>query len=120
MPCGKWKLACPKSKLQLVFPSRSDGIQHYKDIARRLEALQVETGMVDATGKPKYTLHVAAFLRLMVHQSQGARRTCPASKNRAAPARAFHDRNDPRHLGHLFVSDDDGAELAAAEQRLLG
>jgi integrase len=117
----EWKLACPKNKLQLVFPSRSGGVQHYKDIARRLEALQVETGMVDATGEPKYTLHALRhfFASWCINPKERG--------GRGLPAKVVQDLLGHSTIamtldtyGHLFASENDVDELAAAERRLLG
>ena len=53
----EWKLRCPKGEARLVFPNANGGVQHYKDVERALDAVLIEAGVVDADGKPKYSLH---------------------------------------------------------------
>jgi integrase len=115
----EWRLACPKSELNLVFPSRNGGVQHYKDISRAFEALQIETGMVDAAGAPKYTLHALRhfFASLCVNRRQDGGLELPA---KIVQSRLGHSTIAMTldTYGHLFPAGDDGAELAAAERRL--
>jgi integrase len=53
----QWKLVCPKSDADLVFPSPAGEIQDHKTMAANLDRLVVRVGLVvparDARGKPK-------------------------------------------------------------------
>ena len=53
----EWKLACPKSELDLVFPTRTGAIDTHKNMLRGLEAVMRAAGVVHKDGKPKYALH---------------------------------------------------------------
>ena len=53
----EWKIACPKSDADLVFPDPEGGPVHHEILTRLLEAVMKEAGVVDKTGDPKYHLH---------------------------------------------------------------
>jgi integrase len=53
----EWKLACPKSELDLVFPTRTGAIDTHKNMLRGLEGVMRAAGVVGKDGKPKYALH---------------------------------------------------------------
>jgi integrase len=53
----EWKLACPKSERDLVFPSRTGAIATHRSILRGLESVMRAAGVVDKSGTPKYALH---------------------------------------------------------------
>ena len=54
----EWKLKCPNGELNLVFPNGAGNVKIHSNIAHRgFYALQIETGIVDTDGKPKYGLH---------------------------------------------------------------
>jgi integrase len=52
----EWKLACPKSGLDLVFPTNAGTIENHSNMLRSVEAVQM-AGVVDKEGKPKYGMH---------------------------------------------------------------
>ena len=65
-----WKLACPKGPADLVFPSRTGGVEHHRLMSSGLHAVIAAVGLTDQHGEPKYGLHAPpALFRLMVHQS---------------------------------------------------
>ena len=52
----EWKLKCPKGDLGLVFPTGKGNIEDLGNIIHRgLVPAQIAAGVVDATGKPRYT-----------------------------------------------------------------
>jgi integrase len=53
----EWKLACPKSELDLVFPTRTGAIDTHKNMLRSLEPIMRAAGVMHRNGKPKYALH---------------------------------------------------------------
>ena len=52
----EWKIACPKSDADLVFPDPEGGPVHHEILTRLLEAVMKEAGVVDKTDDPKYGL----------------------------------------------------------------
>ena len=54
----EWKVECPVGELDLVFPTGRGNIEGLGNISRRgFGPLQVECGIVDEDGKPKYGMH---------------------------------------------------------------
>jgi integrase len=54
----EWKLACPQSALDLVFPSERGEVRGLSRIAQRFwYPLQRQAGLVDARGKPRFKFH---------------------------------------------------------------
>ena len=54
----EWRLQCPHSGLDLVFPTAAGAVQSLTNVSRQvLEEPQRRIGMVDAKGKPRYGLH---------------------------------------------------------------
>ncbi|MGD0533448.1 MAG: site-specific integrase, partial [Methyloceanibacter sp.] len=51
----EWKLACPKGKFGLVFPTASGRIARHSNIVRALKVVVKSAGLTDSEGKPKYT-----------------------------------------------------------------
>ena len=52
-----WKLACPKGPADLVFPSRTGGVEHHRLMSSGLHAVIAAVGLTDQHGEPKYGLH---------------------------------------------------------------
>ena len=52
-----WKLACPKTEADLVFPSRNGKIVHSHSVFRSVKRLQRRANVVDKEGEPKYCVH---------------------------------------------------------------
>ena len=83
--------------------------------------MQIKAGVIDDKGKAKYTRSPrnAAFLCVLVHQSEARRRAGIADE--AVQSRLGHASivltSDV--YGHLFPSTDDGSELAEAEKFLM-
>ncbi|HEV7344391.1 MAG TPA: tyrosine-type recombinase/integrase [Devosia sp.] len=128
----EWKVACPKSDLNLVFPNTSGGVVAHAQISREgYGKAQVRAGVVVTVGSeegaepvvaPKYTgLH---SLRHFYASWCINRR---ADGGLELPAKVVQERLGHSSItmtmdtyGHLFPRGDDGAELAAAEAVLLG
>jgi integrase len=118
----EWKLRCPKSKLDLVFPSSGGRIEHHSNIVSRgLAPAVIRAGVTTADGRPKYTgLHALRHF----YASWCINRRVDGGLE--LPAKVVQERLG--HSGvaltmdlysHLFPRGDDSAELAAAERALL-
>jgi integrase len=135
----EWKLACPKSKLDLVFPNRDGKIEwHSNIISRGLILAQLAAGVStiekddhgkvrpDEGGNPvrraKYTgLH--AFRHFYASWCINRK----ADGGLELPAKVVQERLGHSSImvtldtyGHLFPRSDDRDELAAAASALLG
>ena len=117
----EWKLACPKSDGDLVFPNGAGKVESLANIINR--------GSYPAQGSQQARLstvrqihgHARAtpLLCLLVHQPAGRWWPGPAAENCAGAARAFHITMTYDRYGHLFPRGDDTKELDAAERALL-
>ena len=127
----EWKLTCPRSDLDLVFPSKHGRVEHHAIVVRLgLVPAQIAAGVTvaetDKEGSPivraKYTgLH---SLRHFYASWCINRRTDGGLE---LPAKIVQERLGHSGIsmtmdvyGHLFPRGDDAAELAAAEKSLLG
>jgi len=119
----EWKLACPKSALDLVFPTGTGGVENHSNIVQRgLAPVQVAAGAITKDGKAKYTgLHALRHF----YASWCINRK--ADGGLELPPKAVQERMGHSSIvmtmdryGHLFPRGDDSAELAAAERALLG
>jgi integrase len=109
------------AKDDFVFATDEGHAQHYANILHRgLEPAQIAAKVLDDKGKPKYSLH---HLRHFF---------CSWCMNRekdgglGLPLKMVQERMGHSSIavtanvyGHLFPSDDDGAELKKAAQRLM-
>ena len=119
----EWKLACPKTDLDLVFPSKSGRIEHHATLVRRgLAPAMIRARVVTIDGRAKYTgLHSLRHFYAS---------WCINRRNDGGlelPAKVVQERLGHSGIsmtmdvyGHLFPRGDDAAELAAAERSLLG
>src|SRR5262249_28270586 len=53
----EWKLACPKSELDLVFPTSTGAVDHHQNMLESLGPVMKAAGVVTKAGEPKYALH---------------------------------------------------------------
>jgi integrase len=137
----EWKLRCPKKdgKPQLVFPNGEGNVEAHPNIIERglkptLIAAVVTTPVLDSQGavqrdkdgKPiveaKYTgLHALRhfYASWLINRTADGGLSLPP---KMVQARMGHSSIvvTMDTYGHLFPSDDSGAELAAAERALLG
>ncbi|MGO9629513.1 MAG: tyrosine-type recombinase/integrase [Xanthobacteraceae bacterium] len=118
----EWKLACPKGEAGLVFPNGIGRIESHANIINRvLIPLQLAASVTDKHGKAKYTgLHALRHF----YASWCLNRR--ADGGLELPAKVVQERLGHASIvmtldryGHLFPRDDDGTEMAAAEQNLL-
>lgn len=117
----EWKLACPASKADFVFPNgRGNAESHANIINRGLLPTQIAAGVVGADGGAKYTgLHALRHF----YASWCINR--PEDGGVGLPPKMVQERLGHSNLAmtmnvysHLFPSDDSTGELAAAERNL--
>jgi integrase len=119
----EWKLACPRSDLDLVFPTGAGNVEYHVNIVvRGLGPAQVAAGVTTKNGKPKYTgLHALRhfYASWCINRKEDGGLGLPL---KVVQHRLGHStiQMTADVYGHLFPSGDDGAELAAAERSLLG
>jgi integrase len=117
-----WKLACPISDADLVFPTARGQTQHHANTLRGLASVFRKAGVLDRTsGKPKYALH--AFRHFFASwcinpKARGGRELPPKEAQRLLGHSSVVMTLDI--YGHLFPGGGDRAELAAASSLLLG
>jgi integrase len=73
----EWKLACPKTELDLVFPNGAGNLERLQNFTNRFwRPLQRKAGLADQSGEPLFDLHpvrhFAASLRLARSGPAGA------------------------------------------------
>jgi integrase len=126
----EWKLACPKSKQDLVFPTGSGNIEGHSNIVHRgLAPTLVAAGVtVAGKGEDGKTVKLAKYTGLHAFRHFYAswcinRR---AAGGLELPAKVVQERLGHSSIamtldvyGHLFPRGDDSAELTAAERALL-
>jgi integrase len=116
----EWKLACPKTELDLVFPTRTGVITTHKNMLLTLGRVMRAAGVVDKQGKPKYALH--AFRHYFASW-------CISPKDRGGrelPAKVVQEWLGHSTIamtfdvyGHLF-RDVDTSEVAKSVELVLG
>jgi integrase len=113
----EWKLACPKGEAGLVFPNGNGHVENHANIANRcFYPLQIEAGMVDADGKPKYGLHALRHF----FASWAIERGFSPKKVQALLGHSSIQMTYDRY-GHLFPSlEDDHEKFAAGELAVVG
>jgi integrase len=119
----EWKLACPKSELGLVFPTGAGEIEYHSNIVTRgLAPVQIAAGVITKDGRAKYTgLHALRhfYASWCINRKEDGGLGLPL---KVVQHRLGHStiQMTADVYGHLFPSDDVGAELAAAQKALLG
>lgn len=115
----QWKMACPKSAADLVFPTGKGTIENHSNIIRRtLMPAQITAGIVNGNGKPKYPgLHALRhfYASWCINRKKDGGLELPPKTVQARLGHASIVMTLDRY-GHLFPSHDDGAELAEAER----
>jgi integrase len=117
----EWKLACPASPLDLVFPTNRGGIITHENTIRQIFMPAQVAADVRVAGKAKYTgLHALRHF----YASWCINRR--ADGGLELPAKLVQERLGHAGIqitldtyGHLFPRSDHGAELAAAERLFL-
>lgn len=122
----EWKLACPKSELDLVFPSRKGGpLDHANIITRGLEPTLMKAGicvMENGVMRAKYKglhcfRHFYASWCLNRQQDGGLGLPYKTVQSRLGHSTLAMTVDT---YGHLFPEQEDHAVLDAGELRLLG
>jgi len=118
----QWRLACPKGKLDLVFPDDDGHVEtHSKILGRGYWPAQIAADVVSGNGNPKYSgLHALRhfFASWCINRRQDGGLELPI---KLVQERLGHSTivMTSDVYGHLFPRGDDGGELAAAERALL-
>jgi integrase len=119
----EWKLVCPKSDLDLVFPSSRGRIYGHSDIVKyALIPVQIAAGVVTPAGLAKYTglhslRHFYASWCINRREEGGLGLTPKLVQERLGHSTIGMTLDV---YGHLFPRGDDSSEFAAAEKSLLG
>ena len=115
----EWKLACPKSDLDLAFPTATGRPHYLADILQRgWWPPQIAAGVINETGKAKYSgLHSLRhfYASWCINRRADGGLELPL---KLVQSRLGHSTISMTAdvYGHLFPRGDDGAELAAAEK----
>ena len=118
----EWKLACPPSRLDLVFATSRGNIIRHENIIRQIwMPAQVAAGVTEGRAAKYSGLHALRHF----YASWCINRR--ADGGLELPAKVVQERLGHAGIqitldtyGHLFPSTDTGAELAAAEKAFLG
>jgi integrase len=117
------RLACPKGKLNLVFPSGAGNIDSHANIVKYgLHTAMIAAGVVNASGKAKYPgLHALRhfYASWCINRRVDGGLELPLKLVQARLGHASITMTADCY-GHLFPRGDDRAELAAAEKAFLG
>jgi len=118
----KWKLACPKGPLDLVFPNGAGKPESHANIVQRgLQPTMIAARLTKKDGTAKYTgLHALRhfYASWCINRRVDGGLELPLKVVQARLGHSSIQMTADRY-GHLFPSADDGAELAAAEKALL-
>jgi integrase len=116
----EWKLACPKSESDLVFPTSTGQIEYHANMWLGLGRVMIAAGLTNKAGEPKYALH--AFRHFFASWCINRK----VDGGMELPPKVVQERLGHSSIlmtmdtyGHLFPRGDDTAALAAAEQALL-
>ena len=112
----EWRLACPRTELDLVFPGRAGAVLNPTGLNHSFHAAQRLAGVVDEQGEPKYGMHSLRhfFASLGIEQGFSPKRLQTLLGH--GSIKMTYD-----IYGHLFPSpEDDQARLAAGTRFLLG
>jgi integrase len=118
----EWKLACPRGEQDLAFPNGAGRIEDHGNIVERgWIPTQIAAGVTDKRGRARYPgLHALRhfYASWCINRKAAGGLELPAKMVQARLGHANIGLTMDRY-GHLFPSDDDGAELVAAEKFLL-
>ncbi len=111
----EWKMACPPSEGELVFPNGIGKPESHANILNRFFwPLQKKLGIVDPAGKPKYSLHALrhACAALLIEEGLSPKKV-QTIMGHANITMTFDT------YGYLFDDqDEDAARAASLENRL--
>ena len=118
---GTWWLQCPKTELDLVFPTSTGAVDHHKNVDRGLAPVMKAAGIVNKDGTPKYTgLHAFRhyFASWCINpKERGGRQLTPKVVQTLMGHSSIVMTLDL--YGHLFPSGDDRTALAEDEKAAL-
>ena len=118
----EWKLTCPKSELNLVFPTGTGNVEALQNIVTRgLIPAQLAAGVVTEDGRAKYTgMHALRhfYVSWCINRKADGGLDLPAKIVQERLGHSSITMTLDRY-GHLFPSDDHASELEAAERVLL-
>jgi integrase len=118
----EWRLACPKSGADLVFPNGVGNVERLTNIINRgLIPTMITAGLVTKAGQAKYTgLHSLRhfYASWCINRRVDGGLELPLKVVQARLGHASIQMTADTY-GHLFPRGDDGAELAAAERAFL-
>jgi integrase len=117
----QWKLACPKSDRDLVFPTSTGAIEYHANMRRSLAPVMKAAGVVDKHGAPKYGLHSFRhfFASWCINPKERGGRELPVKVAQSLLGHSSVVMTLDRY-GHLFPSGTNRDELKASEKALLG
>lgn len=115
-----WRLACPPTDQDLVFPTSEGYIEHHANMLRSLSPIMVTAGVVHKGGRPKYALHAFRhfFASWCINPKERGGRELPAKVVQHLLGHSSIVMTLDRY-GHLFPRGDDREELAEAARALL-
>jgi integrase len=111
-----WKLACPISEGDLVFPTTTGAVAYHKDTLLSLDGIMKAAHVVDRNGNPKYGLHAMRHFYAswcINRKADGGRELPPKNVQQLLGHSSIVITLDT--YGHLFPTNNDRAELTAAE-----
>lgn len=117
----EWKRRCPRSELDLVFPSEEGTVQRLENVIRRgFQPAQIGAGVIKTDNKPKYPgIHSLRHFYaswLINRKVDGGRELPPKTVQERMGHSGITITLD--RYGHLFPAGDD-TEIDAAELSLL-
>jgi integrase len=114
-----WKLACPKTEGDIVFPTRTGHTEDQAGLGRHLQRLMVRAAIVDKAGKPKYAMHALRhfFASWCLNRKPEGRELAPKEVQTLLGHSSIVMTMDV--YGHLFPRSGDRTELAEAASALL-
>jgi integrase len=119
----EWKLACPKSDQDLVFPNGAGKVESLANIINRgLVPAQISAGVVTPEGKAKYTgMHALRhfYASWLINRVEEGGQALPPKVVQERLGHASITMTYDRY-GHLFPRGDDAAQIDAAELKLVG
>ena len=116
----RWKLACPISKLDLVFPTSVGTVENHKNTYLGVEKVMLRAGVVDRDGNPKFGLHSFRhfFASWCINPKSAGGRELPVKVLQTLLGHSSIVMMLDIY-GHLFPSATDRQELALSEKLLL-
>lgn len=116
-----WKLQCPVSTLDLVFPTSVGTVENHQNLLRSIWKIMVKAGVVKRNGGPKYGMHSFRhfFASWCINpRSAGGRELTPKVVQTLLGHSSIKMTMDI--YSSLFKDSVDRVELAGSERALLG